>query len=165
MGANGGASGAPQGDPTQPEAGDGSNGEFQSEDPNVRASAEAADLVLKRLQQDLQRGEVDQELLDELGWSQDELKQFNKRMQKELNSLKKTEAPADFSEHLRRRKTEELLKSLDLKGSAADRLGDDRRDIEQQDTTVRRSVPPARYKGWMELFQRGLSKGKTKSRE
>ncbi len=108
---------------------------------------------------------MDQELLDELGWSQDELKQFNARMRKKLDSLKTAQDPSSKAELLRRRKTEELLKSLNLETGSADRIGTKNFDIEQQDTTSRRSAPPAKYKGWIELYQRGLSKGKPTRRE
>ncbi|MFM7924894.1 MAG: hypothetical protein ACKPJJ_32110, partial [Planctomycetaceae bacterium] len=51
----------------------------------VDQAAQAAGLALKRLQKELERGEVDPELLQELGWTKDELSKFADRMQQQLD--------------------------------------------------------------------------------
>ena len=116
--------------------------------------------MLKRLQKDLERGKVDQQLLDELGWTEDQLKAFSDRMQRQLDTLKDEAAANSRSRQLQRRRTEELLKSLDLQLSPQERVGKSNRDIEQQDTTSQRSRPPAQYKDLLELYQRSLSEGR-----
>ena len=129
-------------------------GEFKADDPKINKAAEAADLVLKRLKQNLERGEVDQELLNKLGWTEDQLKAFSKRMPQKLDILKDPEA-----DQLQKRRVEELLKSLDLSNDAEDRVGRNGRDKQQQDTTTRRSTPPAKYKDWQKLYEQSLSEG------
>jgi hypothetical protein len=56
----------------------------KSVDPQADAAASAAALAIKRLQQDLDRGNVDQKLLDELGWTESDIKSFAERLQKQL---------------------------------------------------------------------------------
>jgi len=156
-----GVGGGPQGDQPNVEAGSNGGagtGDFKADDPNISSAAQAADLVLKRLDQDLERGQVDQKLLDELGWSQEELKAFSQRMQQQLDTLKEQQDSA-AADQLQRRRVEELLKSLDIKSDAKKRIGRTERDREQQDTATRRSTPPPKYKDWAEIFQRSLSEG------
>jgi len=155
----------PQGNAEQGPAGSSGAGEeasnpFKTDDPNVQDAAKAANLVLKRLQKDLERGKVDQKLLDELGWTEDQLEAFSERMQKQLETLKDEAAADSKSQQLQRRRVEELLKSLDLEASPQERVGRTNRDIEKQDTTSQRSRPPAQYKDLLELYQRSLSEGR-----
>ena len=133
---------------------------FKADDPVVEDAAKAADLVLKRLQKDLDRGTVDKELLEELGWTEDQLKSFSERMQKQIDSLKDDPSANSKAQKLQRRRVEELLKSLDLQAAPQERVGKSDRDIEQQDTTSQRSRPPAQYKDLLELYQRSLSEGR-----
>ena len=115
---------------------------------------------MKRLQKDLDRGTVDKELLEELGWTEDQLKSFSERMQKQIDSLKDDPSANSKAQKLQRRRVEELLKSLDLQAAPQERVGKSDRDIEQQDTTSQRSRPPAQYKDLLELYQRSLSEGR-----
>ncbi|MEZ6063309.1 MAG: hypothetical protein R3C19_23425 [Planctomycetaceae bacterium] len=125
-------------------------------DPNVEDAAKAADLALKRLQQDLERGKVDREMLEELGWTEDQLDAFRQRMQKQLQNLNRDENETT-AEALQRRRTEELLKSMNLDSDSVSRRGDSSRDREQQDTTVRRPDAPSRYRNRFEMYQRSIS--------
>ena len=97
-------------------------------------------------------------MLEKLGWSEDQLKAFSKRMQQRLDLLK-DEPENPNADKLQRRRVEELLKSLDLKHSAKDRVGQQNRELQQQDTTTRRSTPPQKYRDWQKSFERGLSEG------
>ncbi|MEZ6126919.1 MAG: hypothetical protein R3C49_27695 [Planctomycetaceae bacterium] len=135
------------------------------DDVQVTDAAQAADLVLKRLKQDLDRGTVDQDLLNELGWSEDQLKAFQDRMQQQLETLKqRPDADARScccrSEQLQQQRVQELLKSLNLKDPGQDRIGRSENDVERQDTTARQSAPPARYRDRLKQYQRSLSEGR-----
>ncbi|MEO2030406.1 MAG: hypothetical protein ABGZ23_31465, partial [Fuerstiella sp.] len=157
----GNVQGGPQdGKPNGGGGGGEGDGKFKSDDPNVQDGAQAASMVLKRLQKELERGQVDQELLEELGWTEDQLKQFSDRIQQQLNSLKEESPEDDISEKLKRRRVEELLKSLDLTSKSGERVGRRTRDREQQDTTSRNNPPPSRYKDWLEMYQKSLSGGR-----
>ncbi len=117
-------------------------------------------MVLKRLQKELERGQIDQELLEELGWTEDQLKSFSDRIQQQLNSLKDEPQDDDMSERLKRRRVEELLKSLDLTSKSSERVGSRTRDREQQDTTSRRRPAPSRYKDWEQMYRKSLNDGR-----
>ena len=122
-------------------------------------AANAADLAIKRLKKDLERGKIDQDLLDELGWTESQLKEFSQRMHDQLNSLKDTDAK-DEANRLQRRRLEERLKSLDLDSGPSKRTGNSNRDRHQQDTTSRQSTPPAAYRDLIKMRQKSLSRGK-----
>lgn len=126
-------------------------------DTEVENAARAAGLALRRLQQQLDRGEVDQKLLDELGWTREELEAFVKRMQaqlaeRELNQQQQNE------KNLSQKSFEEMLRSLGINESGTSRDGGSARDRQRQDTTIRQSTPPARYRNSFEAYQRSLSR-------
>ena len=133
------------------------------QETNVDDAAAAADLALKRLKQDLDRGEVDQKLLDELGWTKEELQAFSERMHDRLNSLK--DAPAQEADRLQQRRVEEMLKSLDLTSTPEERIGSRNRDREQRDTTARRSKAPSRLRDLQKMFRKSVSRGQQGSQE
>jgi collagen type III alpha len=147
------------------EAGNGgtSSGEpAAANDPAVDEAAAAASLALKRLEKELDRGIVDPKLLEELGWTKEELAEFKERLQKqleerELNDQQKKERS------ISQKSFEEMLKSIDVKSSGKEREGRSDRDRDQQDTTNRQPVVPKRYQQWYEMYQRSIS-GDTKPR-
>ncbi|MCP4786320.1 MAG: hypothetical protein GY878_22490, partial [Fuerstiella sp.] len=157
----GNVQGGPQdGEPNGGGGGGDGDGMFKSDDPNVQDGAQAASMVLKRLQKELERGQVDKELLEELGWTEDQLKSFSDRIQQQLNSLKDESSDDDMTEKLKRRRVEELLKSLDLTSKSGERVGSRTRDREQQDTTSQRRPAPSRYKDWQKMYQKSLTDGR-----
>ncbi|MFN9717222.1 MAG: hypothetical protein ACK58L_00915 [Planctomycetota bacterium] len=127
-------------------------------DPAVDEAAEAASLALKRLEKDLDRGTVDQKLLEELGWTAEELTAFKKRLQKQLEERKLNEQQ-EKERSLSQKSFEEMLKSLDVKSAGKTREGRTDRDRDQQDTTNRQQVVPKRYQQWYEMYQRSISEG------
>ena len=141
-------------DPDKKRDGEGSNNET-SEEANPEFTKEAANLVLKRLKDELARGEVDQELLDELGWTPEQMKKFADRMQQQLedkgedNSLKA---------QAQRRQFEEMLRNLDVT-SKTQRRNDTNKDkqVGEGVGTVRRPPPPE-YREWVESYTKSLSK-------
>ncbi len=125
-----------------------------SDAANLEYAKEAADLVLKRLQGELERGEVDQDLLDELGWTEDEVRKFTNRLKDRLD------APAgDTPESVaRRRQFEETLKTLDLKSSYGPRQGSGVRSTRSDSIGPRRSPVPAEYRDDYNAFTRSRAK-------
>ena len=126
----------------------------------VDEAAQAAGLALKRLQKELERGEVDPELLKELGWTKDELAGFADRMQQQLEEREQNEQQ-QREKSLSQKSFEEMLRSLGVGGSGATREGDARRDRDRQDTTIRNSAPPSRYRSSYEAYRRSLSTGRS----
>ncbi|MFN9049252.1 MAG: hypothetical protein ACK5YC_14110 [Planctomyces sp.] len=135
------------------------NDSAQERKTEVDEAAQAAGLALKRLQKDLERGEVDPELLKELGWTKDELAKFADRMQQQLDEREQNEQQ-QREKSLSQKSFEEMLRSLGIGGSGAAREGDARRDRERQDTTIRNSAPPSRYRSSYEAYRRSLSTGR-----
>ncbi|MFN9220528.1 MAG: hypothetical protein ACK6D6_00340 [Planctomyces sp.] len=135
------------------------NDSAQERKTEVDEAAQAAGLALKRLQKDLERGEVDPELLKELGWTNDELAKFADRMQQQLDEREQNEQQ-QREKSLSQKSFEEMLRSLGIGGSGAAREGDARRDRERQDTTIRNSAPPSRYRSSYEAYRRSLSTGR-----
>jgi len=115
------------------------------------------DLTIRRLSKDLERGTVDRDLLDQLGWTEDELKSFVNRMQEQLAERQQNQQ-ADKERSLSQKSFDEMLRSLDLNSTGETRTGRTDRQLEQTDTTIRRSPPPAKYREWQKMYERSLNK-------
>ncbi|QDU09161.1 hypothetical protein [Gimesia aquarii] len=127
----------------------------EAEDANLEYGKEAANLVLKRIKDELKRKEVNQELLDELGWSKEEMKRFSERLQKQLQSPDaKQQTPESLA---RKRQFEEMLKSLKPTSRAAQRNRTSTRKQTNDSLGPRRLPVPEEYREAYEAFTRGLS--------
>jgi len=130
------------------------------EEANLEFKKQATELVLKRLQDGLERGDIDPELLEKLGWSEDQMRQFTERLNKHLKEAKSTEeTPESLA---RRQQFEEMLKNLDINKKGTTRKGDNapQRDVIQIES--HRSQVPKQYKDAQEKFSRELTKQKNK---
>jgi len=122
---------------------------------NLDDKKKATDLVLKRLKDELERGEVDQEFLKQLGWTESDLKRFVDRIDQQSKAGNDTPA-----EQVRRRQFEEMLKSLDLRSS-----GGTREDVTKKKRSTRdfadKQVPvPLEYRDAYKKYAERLSKQK-----
>jgi collagen type III alpha len=131
----------------------------QPADPQADDAASAAALAIKRLQQDLDRGHVDPKLLDELGWTESEMKLFADRLQKQL-AQRATNAQQQRERSISEKSFDAMLKGLDLESTGSPREGRTDYDRDQQDTTTRQSNPPSRYKQLVEGYQKSVSGAK-----
>lgn len=122
--------------------------------PDPDYNRQAAELVLRKLQDDLDRGEVNPELLEKLGWTEDQLKGWSDRLAKQLQQ-QPAETPVDRA---RQMQFEEMLRQIDLRKSNAVRSGESQPTRELPQSDSRRSAPPAEYREAYEAFTRGLSK-------
>ncbi|MFO0917080.1 MAG: hypothetical protein U0872_02055 [Planctomycetaceae bacterium] len=125
------------------------------EEANLEYNRQAAELVLQRVRDDLNNDRVDPKLLDDLGWTPDQLKRFTDRLAKQLEKSAGELTPQDEA---RRRQFEEMLKSLDLKSGGAKRSGENSPNREIDQSGVRRAPVPQDYKASWEAFTRSLSK-------
>ena len=122
-------------------------------------AAGAAALAIKRLQKELERGDVDRKLLEELGWTESEIKSFADRLQKQL-AQREVNAQQQREKSISEKSFDAMLKGLDINSAGSTRKGRTDRDRDQQDTTTRQSAPPSRYKQLVEGYQRSVSGAK-----
>lgn len=166
---SGGQSGSQKGDgaaptgggsPANGSAGGGNTGDAEAnpEDANLEYNRQAAELVLQRLKDDLNQDNVDPKLLEELGWTPEQLQRFVDRLAKQLEKPAEELSP---QEEARRNQFEAMLKTLDLKGTGAKRAGDKSAQREVEQSGGRRSPVPNDYKAAYEAFTKTLSKQKT----
>lgn len=141
--------GGKPGDPPprqQPEAGEGPG----ADDPNLEYSRKATDMVLEYLKD--QKDKPDEQLLDELGWTADDLRGFLDRWEKLKQSA--NEDPAA------RRDLDESLRGLGLRPQAdKKRTGnlksDDVRGMRESGI---KSAPPSSYQEQFDAFKKGASR-------
>ena len=135
----------------------------QPEDPKIAEQAnldyarKATNLVLQRLKEQLERGDVDQQLLDELGWTKEDAEKFAKRLEQQLNAPRDASSP---EAEARQKQFEELLKSLTVTSSTSRREGDAKRQRRTQQNETRRLTLPPEYRELGEAYSKGLSKAK-----
>lgn len=136
----------------------------EAEKANLEYAKKATNLLLKRLQDQLDRGEVDQEMLDKLGWTRDDMQKFADRLKKQLETSNNSDdnSPEALAQRLR---FEETLKNLELGNTPKDRLADKTRNRRAGKVGTSQLPVPAEYREQYEAYTRGLSKqGTTKSK-
>jgi len=171
----GSEAGPPSGSPStpsgnQPGRGGGPGGEAPPEGKRTEASQpgqgdegtdlenkkKAINLMLKRMQDELRRGEADPELLKELGFNESELQQFLKRVDQQLNSAD-DETPEGLA---RRRQFEEMLKGLGADTQGETRGGGEGPRQASGGFGARNSTAPAEYAREAEAYKKRLSQKK-----
>ena len=127
----------------------------KEEAADIDHAKKATDLALKQLEDELKRGKVDEELLKELGWSEEKMKQFAKRMRKQLNKVGKAD---DIASKAREQQFIEMLKTLDTTKGAESRKGKNENIKNLKGYSDRRLPIPAEYREAYEAYTRSLSK-------
>jgi hypothetical protein len=146
------------------EGGSGGSSEGESapaKDPQVDEAAQAADLALRRLQKELDRGEIDPKLLEELGWTKEELSAFKDRLSQQLEARQLNEQQKK-EKSLSQKSFEEMLRSLDVNSTGTTREGRSDKDRDVQDTTSRQTTVPGQYQEQFKRYQRSASGLKNK---
>lgn len=129
-----------------------------SEAQNLDHAKQAADLVLKRLEQQLERGDVSEDLLKELGWTESEMKSFVDRMRQQL-SQNRDELTAE--EAVRQRQFEEMLKNMNFKPKKESTRTNESRPGKATRSFSGRDLPvPIEYRDAYEEFTRDLGRKK-----
>lgn len=117
---------------------------------NVEAAKKATDLVLDSLKN--QRENPDQELLDRLGWTPDQLRRF-------VDRWEKTRKLGEQNDPAARQQYEEALKSLGLRPeeNISPRSSNSRNDqLRQIQDTGSRMAPPPQFRDAIEAYRRSL---------
>ena len=121
---------------------------------NLEYAKKATDLALEYLKDQLAKGEPDQELLDELQWSREDMERFVKQWDR----FKKQEQAANPEE---RKQFEARLEDLGLRPKSTAIKGG--RAEDQRAPALRdegRSEPPPEYRQQYRVFSSGSAKGR-----
>ncbi|MBT6157312.1 MAG: hypothetical protein HOL01_14310 [Planctomycetaceae bacterium] len=142
--ARGGANQGPAG-----ESG-GSEGDIAAEEEaNLEYNRKATDLVLKKLQEDLDDGKTDQKLLDEFGWTKDDLRRYLERMKRTVKRPGEDESPKSAAQ---KQQLQEFLKGYKLRQGRSDR------DQSSGGVAPRRKPVPAEFREAYDAYTRSLSR-------
>jgi collagen type III alpha len=125
---------------------------------NLEYARKATDLILNRLQGQLSRGQVDEKVLKELGWTKDEIRRFVERMRRQAQSEQGGNTPADEA---RRLQFEETLRSLDFKHPSKSRSGSGLQKVRGLEIEGPRSTPPAEFRELYNAYTKSLSNSQT----
>ncbi|MDG2389789.1 MAG: hypothetical protein P8M30_10770 [Planctomycetaceae bacterium] len=154
-GTNGGGAGSSEAGPSS-DSGKTSSG--TPEEQNLDHAKQAADLVLKRLEQQLKRGEVSDELLDELGWTEGQMRAFADRMRQQLAQNR---AELTNEEQIRQRQFEEMLKNMNFQPKEETSQSNNSQLGRATRSFGSRNIPvPIEYRDAYEAFTRELGRKK-----
>lgn len=128
------------------------------EDPNLEYTRKATDLAIENLKDQLAKNKLDQELLDKLKWSREDVERFVKHWE----DMKREAGQPGTKGKAAQQQLDDALRSLGLrpKGtSVKSRAASDKiRDMKD----ARDSQPPAEYADQYRAYSTGTSKAKNK---
>jgi hypothetical protein len=127
-------------------SGEGTGETFGAEAANKEYAEKATDLALEYIEDQVNKGRPNQELLDRLGWTRQDLEQFLRRWQK----MKADAKEAGPSAQQARQELDDALKSLGLRPARSSIQGGRVKDDTIRQTESIRSTPPP---AWRELTQ------------
>ena len=117
------------------------------EKANLEFNRKAANLVLKRLQDDLDDGKTDQKLLDEFGWTKDDLRRYLERMKRTVKQPGEDDTPKTEAQ---KQQIQEFLKGYKLRQGRSDR------DQSSGGVAPRRKPVPAEFREAYDAYTRSL---------
>jgi hypothetical protein len=125
----------------------------QQDEANLDYARRATDLVLDYLKHDQNR--EDRELLDRLGWKQEDLREFVKRWEQLKQDARRPDAVGDAS----RRELDDALRGLGLAPTASrvQRAGNRTDRIEGVQNSGRNATAPSKYREQWQEFRKSLS--------
>ncbi|MCO6046148.1 hypothetical protein NG895_19790 [Aeoliella sp. ICT_H6.2] len=134
------------------------NGKFdgtvaEGDKANLEYTRKQTDLILDKLSDQLDEGKVDQEMLDDLGWSKDDLRQFVdrwNRLRAEAERPNSTGAKQELDARLR-----SLGPTMGTKGGTRERTQDDFRNLREGYS----GKVPLKYRDRLKAYTEGVSKG------
>jgi len=120
---------------------------------NLDDKLKASNMVLKRLKEELDRGDVDPELLRKLGWTEKDMQRFAERLERQLAQPK----PDDPGAEARRRQFEEVLRNVDLESAGREQAGDFSNQKSTNNFSERRLPAPRSHRKAYEDYIKRLS--------
>lgn len=128
----------------------------EEEAADLENAKKATNLVLKRLKSQLERGEVDQEMLDELGWKgKQDVEKFVRYLEDNLNQNADDNSP---EAQARRLQFEETLRTLEVGSETQRRSGSVGKERAIEQIGSKNVPPPREYQKIWESYTRSLSK-------
>ena len=125
----------------------------EADKTNLDDKLKASNMVLRRLKEELDRGEVDPELLKKLGWTEKDMERFAERLERQLAQPK----PDDPTAEARRRQFEEVLRNVDLDSSGREQSGDVSNQESTSEFSERRLPAPRSHRKAYEDYIKRLS--------
>jgi hypothetical protein len=156
---NGPADGPPKDDQSEPppprQASSDDSPTPEEEEANLEYARKATNLVLQKLKSKLERGEVDQELLDEMGWkNKGDVERFVKFLESGLKA-QQDESPEEMA---RRLQFEETLKNVRMGTQTERRAGSPGETRTIRQTATKNVRVPSEWLKAYGAYTRGLSK-------
>ncbi len=145
------------GDAGPGEGGEGTADNIQGDSPDLESKRKAANLVLKRLEEQLQRGEIDPALREELGVTDDQLQEFTQRLKQRLADTGEDNSPEAKA---RRQQFNETLRNLEFDSTGTARDGGDGPRESTGGFAGPQRRPPARRRDATEAYQREINRRK-----
>lgn len=126
---------------------------------NLDYARKSTDLVLERLEDQIGRQNVDQDLLDKLGWTEEDMRRFVERWRQ----LKDAARGPNADNVEAKRELDQRLRSLGFREKQRIELrGGQRQDTMRGMSETRRRPPPASIQELLKAYQRGTSRAATK---
>ena len=145
------ATGPPQGG-TGGGNGDGQRGEPGGDEANLDFARKKTDLLLENLADQLKQKKVDQDLLDRLGWTEQDLRRFVARWQSRKQAAQQRGGAAN-------EELDEALRSLGWKPGGMGAAQAAQRDAQRDNRSGFRGAIPAKYRDRLRRYNDGVSRG------
>ncbi|MGQ0635841.1 MAG: hypothetical protein ACT4QC_14615 [Planctomycetaceae bacterium] len=153
-----------EGDRPSPNAerGAGAEGGAGDDQAQLDYAKQATSLVLKKLKKQLERGEVEEDLLKEMGWDQNDLERFVQFLEENLASRADDDSPGALAKRLQ---FEELLRSLRIGPETSRREGGGKVERRTQQIGARSIPLPPEYREQFETYTKRLNKASDGARD
>jgi len=133
----------------------GSSDQLTPEQADLQNKKKATELALKRLRNQLERGETPQELMNELGYTEQDLERFMHRLQERLADPGLDRSPESEAA---RRQFDSILKGIDYGSSGEMRSGGERERKASQSSGSGNRLAPPQYRRDSEAYKERLSR-------
>jgi hypothetical protein len=123
------------------------------DEANLNYTRKQTDLVLEKLAEQLNRKQVDKDLLERLGWSEEDLRKFVQRWQERKEAAKRNDQSGDAA----KRELDEALRSLGLRRGPM-RQGPVKDDTMRDLREGYRGPVPLEYQERLRAYNQGISR-------
>ncbi|MEX0614241.1 MAG: hypothetical protein WD738_18010 [Pirellulales bacterium] len=127
----------------------------EGDEANLEYARKQTDLVVEKLADQLKRQRVDERLLDELGWSEEDLRRFVERWQSRKEAAQRDDQAGETA----RRDLDEALRSLGLRRGPL-RQGPLKEDTLRDLREGYRGAVPPEYQEQLRAYNQGISRGR-----